>query len=113
MGGGASGRSRSARSVAGGGSGQGIAYTATLRDIAHDRRLVMSSEMAMDGTLATLGIMTVEFEPDGEGTRLRITEQDTFLDGHEQPSWREEGTASWLEKLGSELDGAAAGTRGR
>ncbi|MFI6510860.1 hypothetical protein ACIBCT_24920 [Streptosporangium sp. NPDC050855] len=37
------------------------------------------------------------------GTRLLLTEQATFLDGREEPAWREQGTACWLDALGTEL----------
>jgi uncharacterized protein YndB with AHSA1/START domain len=84
-------------------SGREIEYVAVYRDIVEGERLVVASEMRMDGTLATLAIMTVEFDEDGGGTRLRVIEQDTFLDGHELPQWREEGTAAWLDKLAGEL----------
>jgi hypothetical protein len=38
-----------------------------------------------------------------EQTRLIRTEQGTFLDGEESPSWREQGTGGWLDALGAEL----------
>lgn len=84
-------------------SGQAIAFEAVLRDIVPQRRIVWSSSLSMDDTLATLAITVVELEPDGIDTELRVTEQGTFLDGHEQPNWREEGTGSWLDKLAAEL----------
>lgn len=37
------------------------------------------------------------------GTRLLLTEQATFLDGREEPARREQGTACWLDALGTEL----------
>ncbi len=89
-------------------SGRAITFEAVLRDIVPERRIVWTSTMSMDDVLATLAIMAVELEPQGGGTQLAVTEQDTFLDGHEQPSWREEGTGSWLDKLGAELSGQAA-----
>jgi hypothetical protein len=39
----------------------------------------------------------------GGGTRLVLTEQGAFLDGREQPAWREQGTADQLEALAKEL----------
>lgn len=53
--------------------------------------------------LATVSVTTVEFVPDGTGTRLLLTEQGTFLDDQEQPAWREQGTGEWLDALGREL----------
>jgi hypothetical protein len=37
--------------------------------------------------------------PAAEGTRLLLTEQGTFLDGLEQPEWRERGTVERLTAL--------------
>jgi hypothetical protein len=46
----------------------------------------------------------VEFAPGADGgTRLVLTEQGAFLDGHEQPAWREHGTADQLEALAAQL----------
>ncbi len=46
---------------------------------------------------------TIELTAEGEGTRLTLTEQATFLDGREEPSWRKQGTGDWLANLGEEL----------
>ncbi|MEU6957469.1 hypothetical protein [Streptomyces sp. NPDC045714] len=45
----------------------------------------------------------MEFCPADEGTRLVLTEQDTFLDGREESSWRKRGTGVRLDALGVEL----------
>lgn len=45
----------------------------------------------------------MEFAPADDGTRLLLTEQGTFLDGHEDPAWREQGTGCWLDALGAYL----------
>jgi hypothetical protein len=37
------------------------------------------------------------------GTRLVLTEQGAYLDGHEQPAWREQGTSDQLEALAAQL----------
>jgi hypothetical protein len=54
---------------------------------------------------------TVEFNVDGRGTRLLLVEQGTFLDGHEEPSWREDGTRDRLDKLGADLERADVQSR--
>ena len=38
------------------------------------------------------------------GTRLTLTEQGAYLDGHERPEWREEGTGQQLIALATELE---------
>lgn len=78
------------------------------RDIVDAERIVFSSTMTADGAVTTVSMTTIELVPTGDGTRLTLTEQDAFLDGHELPEWREEGTGSWLDSLGRELAGATA-----
>jgi uncharacterized protein YndB with AHSA1/START domain len=81
-----------------------LAFTSTYQDIVPGRRIVYASTLAADDTTATVSITTVEFVPDGEGTRLTLTEQGTFLDGAEEPSWREQGTSDQLAALATELE---------
>ena len=40
---------------------------------------------------------------EGAQTVLLFTESDIFLDGQEEPAWREQGTADWLSKLDTEF----------
>lgn len=51
----------------------------------------------------TVSLTTVELTADGDTTRLVRTEHGAFLDGHEQPAWREQGTGAWLDALGLHL----------
>ena len=48
-------------------------------------------------------VTTVEFNAAEGGTRLVLTEQGAFLDGREEPAWREHGTAAQLDALAAEL----------
>ena len=50
-----------------------------------------------------MSLTTVRFARDGDGTRLVLTEQGTFLDDQEQPEWREQGTGDWLDALGRQV----------
>jgi len=84
-------------------TGAHVEVESLYRDIVPDRRIVYASLLSADDVLATISITTVEIEPDGDGTRLTLTEQGTFLDGHELPDWRERGTSDWLDALGAEL----------
>ena len=68
-----------------------------------DERIVSTYEMHMDQTRISVSLATTEFKPDGEGTRLSDTEQGAFLDGHDQPNYREQGTKDLLDALGAEL----------
>ncbi|WP_329047303.1 SRPBCC family protein [Amycolatopsis sp. NBC_01488] len=83
--------------------GGALNLVSTYHDIVPEQRIVYSSTLAGAGALATVSITTVELLPEGDGTRLVLTEQDTFLDDAEKPEWREQGTGDWLDKLGEEL----------
>ena len=72
-------------------------------------RIVYSSVLSQDGRPATVSTTTVELETCDEGTRLVLTEQGAYLDGLEQPDWREQGTGEWLDRLGAELRNAIEG----
>jgi uncharacterized protein YndB with AHSA1/START domain len=78
-------------------------YEAGYRDIVADQRIVYAYDMYMDDTRISVSLATVEFEPDGTGTRLRFTEQGAFLDGLDTPAQREHGTSSLLDKLEAAL----------
>jgi uncharacterized protein YndB with AHSA1/START domain len=75
------------------------------RDIVPERRIVYVSTLYADGRPATVSLTSVQFRPDGQGTRLELTEHGAFLDGQEQPSWRERGTNAQLDALGRALEG--------
>ncbi len=75
-------------------------------DIVTERRIVYVSTLSADGEVATTSITSVELCPESDATVLVLTESDVFLDGQEEPSWREHGTADWLTKLGSEVESA-------
>jgi uncharacterized protein YndB with AHSA1/START domain len=88
----------------------GPAYSvdALYQDIVPDRRIVYSYDMLMDARRISVSLVTVEFLPDGSGTRLLFTEQGVFLDGHDTPAQRHHGTALALAQLDAEV-GAALG----
>lgn len=45
--------------------------------------------------------------PHASGTRLVLTEQGAYLDGHDTPESREQGTGALLDALAEELRRAA------
>jgi uncharacterized protein YndB with AHSA1/START domain len=79
-------------------------YDALYYDIVEDERIVIAYEMYMDDTRISVSLATVEFSPAGTGTRLLLTEQGTFLDGHDTPAEREHGTRELLDNLGAALE---------
>jgi uncharacterized protein YndB with AHSA1/START domain/DNA-binding transcriptional ArsR family regulator len=87
------------------GEGQKLAFESWYHDIVPEERIVYSSTLALDDAPVTVSVTTVLFEKSAAGTTLLLTEQDTFLDGHEEPQWREQGTGAWLDALGQELAG--------
>jgi uncharacterized protein YndB with AHSA1/START domain len=87
----------------GGADGKRLAFESRYLDIVPDQRIVYTSTLSADDELATVSTTSVEFQADGDATVLVLTESDVFLDGREEPSWREQGTGDWLGKLGSEL----------
>jgi uncharacterized protein YndB with AHSA1/START domain len=85
--------------------GAALVFESTYHDIVPEERIVFSSTLSAGERLATVSVTTVEFSSDGEDTRLVLTEQGTFLDSSEEPSWREQGTSKQLDALTAELKG--------
>jgi uncharacterized protein YndB with AHSA1/START domain len=83
--------------------GKLITWESLYREIVTDERIVYTSVLSEQDTVATVSLTTVEFAPQGEGTRLVLVEAGAYLDGREQPAWREQGTSDWLDALGTEL----------
>ena len=80
-----------------------LTFESVYRDIVPERRIVYASTLFTGDTVATVSITTVELHPDDARTRLELVEQDTFLDGLEEPADRHTGTGQWLDALGSQL----------
>ena len=94
------------REVATGGPEGGplMTFETLYRDIVPEQRIVYTSTLSAGADLMTVSLTTVEFTPgEGGGTRLVLTEQGAYLDGHEQPAWREQGTSDQLEALAAQL----------
>jgi uncharacterized protein YndB with AHSA1/START domain len=83
--------------------GDVLTFESVYVDIVPRTRIIYTSTLSVRDRLATASITTVEISPAGDGTRLVLTEQGTFLDGLEHPEWREEGTSQQLAALNSEL----------
>jgi len=64
--------------------------------------------MYADETRISVSVATVEFQSVGDVTRLVLTEQGVFLDGHDTAAQREEGTRTFLESLAVSLSGDAS-----
>jgi uncharacterized protein YndB with AHSA1/START domain len=103
------------REIASGRLPDGPVYTfeARYQDIVPDERIVVTYDMHMDETRISVSLMTIEFKPEGSGTRLILTEQDAFLDGNDDPAERERGTRELLEALDAEVRGSAGPSEGQ
>ena len=83
-----------------GDNGKTLTFESRYLDIVDGQRIVYVSTLSADDVLATTSITTVEFQADGDATVQTLTESAVFLDGQEQPTWREQGTGDWLTRLG-------------
>jgi uncharacterized protein YndB with AHSA1/START domain len=83
------------------------AMSCIYNEIIPNERLVYTYEMKIDGRRISVSLATVEFRPDGAGTRLVLTEMGAYLDGAEGDmgvAGREEGTRWLLDKMEASLD---------
>ncbi len=83
--------------------GDVLTFESAYHDIVPQARIVYSSTLSVGDKLATVSLTTVEMSPAGDGTRLVLTEQGAYLDGLEDPDWREQGTGQQLDALDTEL----------
>ncbi|WP_088342964.1 MULTISPECIES: SRPBCC family protein [Rhodomicrobium] len=84
--------------------GQRHIYEARYQDIIPDTRIIATYDLHLDATRISVSLMTVEFKPDGTGTRLVFTEQGVFLDGHDIADQRQMGTEWLLDALAADLE---------
>lgn len=101
------------REVAAGGpeGGPVMTFESLYREIVPRERIVYTSTMSAGADVITVSLTTVEFKPVEfktavGGTQLVLTEQGAFLDGREEPAWRENGTADQLKALAAMLEGS-------
>ena len=73
-------------------------------DITAARRIVFAYDVTLDARRLSVSLVTVEFFPCREGTRMVYTEQLAYLDGHEDRAERIRGTQEGVERLGALLD---------
>lgn len=83
--------------------GAGHTFDARYRDIVANERIVYTYEMYAEEMLTSVSVTTVEFQPAGAGTRVVLTDQTAFLDGHDKPGAREPGFGNLLDALGEHL----------
>jgi uncharacterized protein YndB with AHSA1/START domain len=86
-------------------------YDACYQDIVANERIIYTYTMHLDQTLVSISVATVEFRSQGAGTRLVLTEQGAYLDGHDSPAQRQHGASELLDALAAELGREPAGSR--
>jgi uncharacterized protein YndB with AHSA1/START domain len=80
-------------------------FEALYFDVVPEKRLVYTYDMYWQGRKISVSLASIEFVLAGRGTKLVVTEQHAFLDGHEDGGSRERGTRSLLENLATSLGG--------
>ena len=81
-----------------------MTFESLYREIVPQERIVYTSTMSAGADVITVSLTTVEFKAAAGGTQLVLTEQGAFLDGREEPAWRENGTADQLKALATVLE---------
>ncbi|MCD1260962.1 SRPBCC family protein [Paenibacillus athensensis] len=94
------------RSSGGPPEGPVFTFEASYIDIIPEQRIVYTYSLDMGDTRLSVSIATVELIPTQGGTKLIITEQGAFFDGHDTPEIREHGTNALLDGLGKALEEA-------
>jgi uncharacterized protein YndB with AHSA1/START domain len=74
------------------------------RDIMPSERIIYSYVMHLDGRKISVSQACIEIMPDGEGTKLVVTEHGDFLDGYDDNGSREHGTNWLMDKLGQSVE---------
>jgi uncharacterized protein YndB with AHSA1/START domain len=74
-------------------------------EVVPEKRLVYVYDMFFQGKKLSVSLASIEFVAAGKGTRLLVTEQHAFLDGHEDAGSRERGTLQLLHYLDVALAG--------
>jgi uncharacterized protein YndB with AHSA1/START domain len=101
------------REVSRGGPNGGpvYAFEGRYQDIVADERIVYTYSMHLDQALISVSLATIELRPEGGGTRLVLTEQGAYLDGHDTAAQRQRGAGELLDALGVELRREPADSR--
>ena len=74
-------------------------FHARYHEIVANERIVYVYDMYTGDIQTTVSLVTIEFERQGSGTRLVITEQGVFLDGHDDPRSRAHGTGVLIDQM--------------
>ena len=79
--------------------GTRFALEARYYDIVEGERFVYTYTLNRNDALMSVSVASVVLAPEGDGTRLTLTEQGAFLNDLDKPADREHGTRALLESL--------------
>jgi uncharacterized protein YndB with AHSA1/START domain len=71
--------------------GRNAFYDAVYHDIVPNERIIYTYEMKANDVRTSVSVATIEFRPEGEGTKMIATEQGMFLDGIDTMEDRQHG----------------------
>ncbi len=92
-------------SVSGGPAGGPVHhYNAEYWDIVPNERIVSSYQMHIDERRISVSLASMDFQPNGAGTKFVLTEQGIYLDGYDDAGERERGTRELLDQLEAYLN---------
>ena len=86
------------------GGGQTFAIDIRYYDIVENQRIVYAYEVQIDGARTSVSVAAVEFRPEGDGTRMIVTEHGAFLDGLDKPDERQGGAEFVMDRLAKVLE---------
>jgi uncharacterized protein YndB with AHSA1/START domain len=86
-------------------SGVVSAFYCTYHDIVPEQRIVYAYRMTLDGKPLSSSLASIEIRPEGDGTRLTLTEYGVYFDGfgEKDAQGREHGTNWLMDRLGESL----------
>ncbi len=84
-------------------SGHVSDFKCTYYEIVPNERIVYVYEMHVGEPRISVSLATIELQPHGQGTQLKITEQGVFLDGYDDAGSRERGTRFLVERIAESL----------
>ncbi|HUO02368.1 MAG TPA: SRPBCC family protein [Rhizomicrobium sp.] len=85
-------------------NGTVTSFDCIYHDIVENERIIYSYVMEMSGRRISVSQASLQFKPEGKGTRFTITEYGDFLDGYDDAGSREHGTGQLLDMLGKSLE---------
>lgn len=87
--------------------GDAHVFRARYYDIVDDERIVYAYEMYAGDARSSVSLATIELAPEGQGTRLTITESGVFFGDPAEAGWRQDGTEQLADAIVAHLATAA------